>query len=590
LNVKAKDGTVLAQSQTRFTVASSADNGVGLKGTLALSPKLLPLGESLVLGLDVSNSGNTALVNLPLTLRIVDPVAQKTVAEYPYQTTLAVGGKYSANTNWLGTGTVGTHFVAVLSARLGGKDLTLAQDTFTLIAAPIKLSLSQSLLQGSRVLVLVSCTEDEDEDDDDDDEHHDFCNDHGDDDHGHDDDGDSNRCTVKRSQLIAKTLSALKVPYLITSNAASFQRALRSGRYNVYWISGRQDKLHGSLPDEVREAVYAGDGIIFDGTHDQRNKSLDTVAGLVWRGKIGETGLPVDVNGPLLPPARLSSTGRALKVQTSGTSVAQARFNGRSPNADGPAIISNRYGNGLAMSWAFDLVSSIGAQNAWTANLGAGLQAVQPVQSSTLTPGAVLALKTVVGNLAKAVDVTLKTTLPARSVVLTTQPQADWKAADSSVNWAFNLAENQVKDLLLSFQAPPVAGSFSLRTTVATVKGSTVTPYGSPLDLSFNVVAASTTNDAVKLNLQGLVLGSKEKKLRDSLIAQLQTAMVSFNRNSVSGYDSAISQWIQIVDQLPGLGSVNSADTRQIHLGLDRLIREAQWRWVQVSPTPSTKP
>jgi hypothetical protein len=595
LNLKAKDGTVLAQSQTRFTVASSADSGIGLSGTLVLAPKQLPLGETLALSLDVLNSGNAALVNLPVRLRIVDPVAGKTVAEYAYQTTLVVGGRYNANASWLGAGTVGTHLVAVLSAQLGGKDLTLAQDSFTLIAPPIKLRISQNLLQGSRVLVLLSCTEDEDENDDDDDEHHDehddFSNGHDDDEHDHDDehhDGDSTRCTARRSQVIAQTLSALKVPYLITSNAASFQRALRSGRYNVYWISGRQDKLHGSLPDEVREAVYAGDGVIFDGTHDQRNKSLDTVAGLVWRGKIGETGLPVEVTGPLLPPMRLASVGRALKVQTNGVSVAQAHFNGRTPNAAGPAIISNRYGNGLAMSWAFDLVSSIGAQSAWRANLGAGLQALQPLQTSTLTPGAVLALKTQLDNLAKAVDVVVKTTLPTRSVVWATLPQADWKVADNSVNWAFNLPENRGKDegkeLLLSFQVPPVAGIFNLQTTVSSVKGTTVTPYGSPLDLSFNVVAASTTNAAVKLNLQGLVLGGKEKKLRDSLITQLQTAMTAFNANTASGYDSAISQLLQMVDQLPGLVSANAADMRSIHLGLDRLIREAQWRWGQVSP------
>ena len=73
---------------------------------------------------------------------------------------------------------------------------------------------------------------------------------------------------------------------------------------------------------------------------------------------------------------------------------------------------------------------------------------------------------------------------------------------------------------------------------------------------------------------------SKDQKLRDALDTDLQTAMSNFNKNTVIGYQTAIDQLLSIVDRLSGL----PVDTNVVRLGIDRMLKEAQWRWVLAQP------
>jgi hypothetical protein len=555
VSVTASDGSVVTQSSTSFTVASTASTGAGLTGTVAASPKQVPLGNSVALSFTVNDAGNSAIANLPLMVAIINPATQAIVAQFPATTNLAVGTPYNAGVNWTATGAAGTNYIAVLSATVGGKPMTLAQDTFTVIAPPIKLDISQALANGNRVLVLVSCSD------------------------GEDDavvSGKPPVCQTTRSQVIDQALSNLGVTHLITTNETDFKQAFRSGIYNTYWISGKQDKLHDTTASEIAEAVYGGDGLILDGVHDQRNKTLDAAGGYTWRGKIGETNLTANITGNVFVTQNIATVGRADKMDLNGSTQQGALIGTHQTDPYGAAILTNADGNGHAVTYTFDLPTSLQAQSAWQAELGASLQYALPAQPSTLTPGAVLPIKTNVVNQAQAVNVDVKSTLPSGAGYLGSSPTGTLNNTGDTIDWAFNLPASQTQTLLLTLRAPGTAGDGTMQTTVSTINGGVTTPYGNPITLPFTVAAAAKTSSDAIATLQALNLTqASDTKLRSTLVSQMQSAMTSFQQGTQAGYDAAISQWINVVGQLSSF----SVDTSTIHLGIDRLIKEAQWRW-----------
>lgn len=552
----------VAHAETFFNVFSTADTGAGLTGTITVTPALANLGQTINFTYGVTNNGNSVLANLPLTVSIVDPAKQVVIASYPYLTTLAIGGAYAGNALWVSNGTASATYVALLTATVGSKTITLARANFTLLKLDVKLDIKQTLANGNRVLVLVSCSD------------------------GESDAGETASkpaaCTTAREQIIDQALTALGVTHTITTNETAFRLAFRSGIYNAYWVSGKEDKLHDDLVAEIGEATFAGDGLILDGIHDQRNKPFDVIAGLTYRGKIGQTELPVDIDGPLFAAETLPTIGRALKIDLSG-STQQAAFHGSQPNGSGPAIISNAYGSGHALTFAFDLVSSVAAQIQWQSILGTGLQAMLPMQTTTLTPDGLLSIKTRVTNQGEATAVAVNSVLPVGATYLSLNPTGSFNTGTRTIAWSFNLPATQSQELFLLLQAPSLAGDSSLQTTVATVNNGIVTPYGAPLTLPITVIAAAQSSvDAINALQAFPLTQSKDKKLRDALVAKLQDAMIHFNTNTVTGYQTAITGLLDVTGSLSKLTTI---DTTAVRLDIDHILREAQWRWVQTQPS-----
>jgi len=647
--VSSADGTQLAQVATAFTVGSSADSGAGLTGKLVLSEKEVALGESLAFSVDAANAGNSALTNQAFKVSIVDVAAQKIVAEFSYLQTLNVGASYNAASNWIGAGLPGTHYAAVLTAVVGGKTLTLAQDSFTVVARPIKFDIKQTIPGGSRVLVLLSCQSiDGDEDDDEerhgghgggrDDDHRRarYCGDDGDEHDGRDGDHRAKLCLAQRAQAIKAALDALGVSYQIVQTVDGFRRALRSGYYNVYWISNAQYALGNTLARELREAIRHGDSLITDAGIGARNQILDDISGVQVTQVIGKQ-LPLTLNGSYFPsPATLPTQGRIVQLQALGGAKVQANFevedehdqcDERDHHHDGehcnhpchshehdrghehgpdndrcdghghehcqddgvktravPGIVSNDYGAGHTLVFGFDLVDTLLTQaSAWQDALQAGFGALAPATSAIAAPGAYLSVKTSVNNLANAVDIDVKTTLPAGVAYAASNPVGAYDARSRTVDWTFNLANDRSRDLLLTVQLQN-AGTFNLPTLISTVKGGIATRYGDPLALALIVTGAAQTGaDTVKA-LQALPLRQRqEQRLRDAIVSELKDTLYYFGRNKSRDYETVICNVIAMADALGGLATV---DVTAIHAGLGSILKETQWRWTLLQPAP----
>ncbi len=543
------DGTLLAQAATQFKVTSSEETGAGLAGTLQAAPALVHDGKAVALSFNVSNGGNSAINNVPLALKIIDPAAQRVVASYPYQASLAVGAAFPGTASWTAVGSDSGSYVAVLGATVGGKELVLAQQPIKVL----KLEATASFKAGSRVLALVSCTDEEEEQ------------------------ADTN-CEPARAQTIERILSAAGVEYLVATSEQAFKQAFRSGRFNTYWLSGKQDKLHGSLSLEVREAVFGGDGALVDSEHDQRNGVLDDMAGIRWKGKFGATELPVDLAGPLYTPQRLYSSGRSDRLELAGGST-QATLNVGGPHGDAPAIIGNTYGAGRVLQFAFDLPSSFSREGAWQPVIERSLQHVMRPLGDTQAPGASLLAKLGVRNLGPATAVLVSSALPAGAEYLSSAPDGTYDGDKHTVSWSFTLENQQAWDASLALRAPLLGADYSLATTVSTVDPSTGLPsqYGQPLALAVKVYDAEQLAQQAIATLNGLALSRKQDaRLRDRMVDDVRAAMAGMQQGSAASLDAAIVQLVNVVAQLPQLGGVA---TRPVRDALDSVIREAQRRW-----------
>lgn len=132
-------GRVLHQSETAYNIGASSNTGFGLAGTIAAAPKEVRVGETIALSGTVTNSGNSAITNLPLTIRVVDPAQNTVVAEFPVTAaSIAVSGSFAVpSSNWVANVRPNATYLAVLVATIGtgaaATTQTLATDTVKVI-------------------------------------------------------------------------------------------------------------------------------------------------------------------------------------------------------------------------------------------------------------------------------------------------------------------------------------------------------------------------------------------------------------------------------------------------------------------------
>lgn len=587
LQLLSAQGAVLAQSSGAFSVLSADQSGVGLTGTLQATPASAVIGNTVTLSATVLNQGNADLSNVPLTVSIVDPTAQKVVVSWPYTATIAQGKSFAVATSWNTAGNTANTYVAVLGATLGGKALTLASSNIVLKEPPVKLNVSQRTLRQGRLLVLLSCRNGEDHYS----EHH--GNDIRDDGPGDDDD----RCNTSRATFLNGLLTSAGIQHYVTSNADDFTYALRSGQYNIYWIAGGADKLKNGLPQEIREAVNRGDGLLLDGIHDERNKLLDEVVGLEYRGKLQSVNQPIIFTMDPLTGATLQTTGRALKLKL-GNGALVAKFPAGiacrdcdddderkgTNRTDNTAIAGYVYGRGKGVIMAFDLIGSIqnhATDPNWTTAVQLAFDFLTPEAPDLYTSGAYAAVRTTVANVGSAVDLTVLHSLPTGAKALAGEPSPSILANGQQAQWNFNLPVSQSKDLTLYLRLPASTGSYTLGTAVISVLNGQSTPYGNyPLALQVDVAASPVVTAKLVSDLKALTFAAnKDRQSRDKVVKALQDAMAQ------SRPQQAISYLLDAVDRLRDISGMDMAAYR---LRIDRWLQELALQWQVAQPVPNS--
>lgn len=595
-------GNSVATAETTFTVQSSVDTGSGLKGMVTATPKLVPQGDPAILSNTVENLGNAPLTGLPVTLWVLDPASQQVMAEWPQTMALAQGQSIQ---NLYSFGTVnlpvGASYVAVLGANVGGKQLTLAQDNFTIVEPPVKLDVNQTISNPTRLLVLVSCPE-----------------------YAY---AATTSSTGGIGVVYADTMTVLERKRLCAENRASFLHqylgrfgaladfvydetgfgnGLRSGNYNAYWVSGHGIELHDDIVYELREAVYRGDALVIEDARDDLYDKLKEATGAGVISSLNPSALTINVGGALyqaVDPALDGATnaapiidpitGRAIpSLATVGAGhglslrngILQAEFSGVTsetrgtttiiqPGAIYPAIVSHDFGRGKSLAFAFDATGSLmmlATPNQWQALVQESVGYIRPALPDVYVGREYLAMQTRIQNLSNPVDLIAATTLPTDTRLLATQPVATLDAAGNPV-WAFHLPATLEKLLDTTMRLPNISGTQRFDTTVDSTRNGVVKRYGN-YPLTVEVVVALEHAAGWATEIAALPLVNKDRENRDSTVANLNAALASAN---VGNTTQAMTQLMAAIDVLR---LIKGTDVLPYRVNLDRLLKELEFR------------
>ncbi|WP_137940237.1 FG-GAP-like repeat-containing protein [Chitinivorax sp. B] len=234
-------------SGTSFTLQSTMETGSGLGATLTASPSAVAIGDTVLLNVDVANQGNSAVSGLALTLRILDPIAQQIVAEWPLTANMGRGDHFTYANSWKSAGKADNKLVVALYAQVGTGQRLLGQTSLQLkkptqvdtvdIALDFDTSTSVLALFSSGEIVPATS--------------------------GNRPSRKLSSCAVAgpRPNSMTAWLEQQGIRYTATYCDAAFAEQFRTGRYNTFWVMGLgidEESKNPRLFEELREAVYNG--------------------------------------------------------------------------------------------------------------------------------------------------------------------------------------------------------------------------------------------------------------------------------------------------------------------------------------------
>ncbi|MDX2218804.1 MAG: collagen-binding domain-containing protein [Burkholderiales bacterium] len=376
-------------------------------------------------------------------------------------------------------------------------------------------------------------------------------------------------CLAQKKQALEAYLAATGWSAKVVTDKVSFQRELRCGRYNTFWVSGGFEKLGGSLIGELREAVYAGSALVVDGLHDQRNSALDDIAGIRYRGKPPQPSTVV-VGSAVLPAGSFAYVGNPLRLDLT-TGQAHARFGSSSGD---PAIVINQFGRGKSMHFAFDLAGTLLAQGS-TAFVGdvieAGIEHLAPQQQSPVSGDAYLPVQVEIGNvatIAQTFDVVLS--WPSSFAWIEGSP-ATVTQGSGTATWRVTIAANQQSTVRFALHTPATSGSHNISVQinrVDTSSGTTQSVHSGTLPIT--IAALNTASTQTVSAIQALAAtGNQDRKSRDDAVADVQQALTKVSAGLI---DDAMTRFVSAADNLAEISSVS---VESVRVSLARHMAEA---------------
>ncbi|WP_201599170.1 hypothetical protein, partial [Psychrobacter vallis] len=203
-----------------------------------------------------------------------------------------------------------------------------------------------------------------------------------------------NECFDQRAAVLKRYLDRIHAPYKIVKQPEQFAHELQSGKYAQYWLLGAIERLHPITRRELTELTYSGDNLLIDsGMNSWSNQDLYSLAGATPKGKLLlNTNILTLVDRFITPTDDITITNTALNVinqsragHASVNNWAQqlapinadkteiwATVNAhakrisywkpnkeRSQDQNYPAMLSQRYGNGMPVATGFDVIGSL---------------------------------------------------------------------------------------------------------------------------------------------------------------------------------------------------------------------------------------
>jgi len=564
-------------SSTLFQVQRSATQG--LSGSVTVEFPQIYQRDPNSCTSQITNIATTRVTNLELSHQLVD-IKQGVIIDDVRETLITLTGEGQslyARTIVANSLTAGD-YACVLQVRAQNNWQTLAYGAFTVTAPPVNIDTLLAHRNGQRLLVLLDTPN--------------ICHDNGADDHPvctqtdapdpHGPLGASSLNTQRN--WLENQLKGQGISYRIATDTDTFTRELRSGRYTGYALFAEHLSLSEQVQQELREAVYRGEGLLVAGLRDQPHRKLDQALG-------------VEVNIQLTAPKVMILTGNQAyadgyaifrlgddisRIELAGAEVV-SRYLGR-PDCDGSgddgynapacqnkaiAITRHAYGRGRSVMMSFDLLVQATARYAGprlTQLLAEALADIQTPPADWLPQTPVL-VRLSLSNAGSATPGQAVINVPLNSRVLDAGPAQI--QADGRLIWPFTLMEGETTTLDFWLQLPPQAGPAHTEALIQIGSAPDWTNIDDPL-LTLTLVPTPTLaqvadqleplknqdisyqNALIKTqSAQGyLDAGNASHALADSL--QAAEALATLTANDAAHIRSQLAQVIRnIAQQLP---------------------------------------
>jgi hypothetical protein len=601
-------GESLATDQTQFEVQANLQQL--LVGEVQAQVPTLDRGQLQSCTDTVINNGTHDLIAQPLRQLVVNVTDGQAVTTTDLNVDLASNTTQVLQRDVATNGLDAGLHACIIQAQINGEWVSLANDTFTVTLPPI--DIDSDLLSGDygRLLVLLdggshqdhesNCDDDkhnnkekdskyddddhdddkhknkntrnyskynnddhddhDDDHDDDDDEHASDCDDDHDDDHHHNKDphGSSNAPDLVQQQAYLETLlTEHQWSYTIVTDVDAFTREFRTGTYTVYALFAEQAKLAEQVQQELREAVFRGDGLFVAGGHDHRHNKLDTTLGLKFKGKHSKVdGVDIALSSfPLSGISQWSFDEKPLKVTGEGAEEIGYYLDSN----QAIAVSRHGFGEGRSVFAGFDLLAQASQAEAdpfFGELILAGLLDIEP-DTADMFAGAPAAVQLNLTNLGIATPGQAIITVPENTTILDTG--AAQLEANNSLLWSFDLAEDASDSLTFWLQLPPLVGSIDITSLIQ---------VGTAPDLSdFTLLDLALSIDTAPTLLDVLVFPEIQEKTYKKIRKDIEKAQNALDKGDAA---KALKYAIKATNRFDKLSGQN-ADA--IRLQLDNAIR-----------------
>ncbi len=172
--------------------------------------------------------------------------------------------------------------------------------------------------------------------------------------------------SLLRRAFLEGLLDAEGWSYTVVTHADAFAHELRTGGYASFLLLAEGVKLDNQVSRELREAIFAGRGIVQGAARDHRNHHLFEVFGAELQGSnphaVGiHPVLPVRID---LPGDAFSPEVRAVRLRPQGgTVIGEYRMDG-GEELDAAAMVVHGFGSGRSLLAGFDLLAAAEATGA----------------------------------------------------------------------------------------------------------------------------------------------------------------------------------------------------------------------------------
>ncbi|TVP82679.1 MAG: hypothetical protein EA346_02040 [Thioalkalivibrio sp.] len=217
--------------------------------------------------------------------------------------------------------------------------------------------------------------------------------------------------SLLRRAFLEAFLDAEGWSYTVVTQAHAFAHELRTGGYASFLLLAERVKLDNQVSRELREAVFAGRGIVQAAARDHRNHHLLEVFGAEFLGRDPHAvGIRPVLPSPIeVPDDALSPEARAVMLRPHGGSViGEYRIDG-GQTQDTAAMTVHDFGLGRSLLAGFDLQAAAkasGASGGFAALLRDALEYTRP-NPVMQRPGMAVPVRWVLANRGDAGSVRL---------------------------------------------------------------------------------------------------------------------------------------------------------------------------------------